>query len=106
MPMLVQMVFILFQVYHWIMISAHPPNPLLIFLFTLLIPFLYNNQFPSNSQHLWYLRVAHPNNHTLKLVIFSLAIKTKISTFCNACCIFKVHKLHSPAAQTIYKHPL
>lgn len=65
-----------------------------------------NNQLPSNSQHLRRLRLGHPNNHTLKIVlkhcnIFTCNNDKDISTFYNACCIWKAHKLHSPVSQIL-----
>lgn len=70
-----------------------------------------NNQMPSKSHNLWHQRLGHPNNHTLKLVLQHCNISTinkekDISTFCNACCIGKAHRLHSPTSHTIYTHPL
>jgi hypothetical protein len=63
----------------------------------------------SSSQYLWHLRLGHPNNHALKLVLQScnLSFGNKDSIpFCTACCVGKSHRLHSSASTTVYHHPL
>lgn len=56
-----------------------------------------NNHSSFSSQYLWHLRLGHPNNHTLKLVLqqFNIPIINKekdVSTFCTACSMGKAHR--------------
>ncbi|KAK2454628.1 putative mitochondrial protein [Trifolium repens] len=72
---------------------------------------VYNPSLSLHSQHLWHLRLGHPNNQTLKLALKMCNIsfsnnENDISLFCTACCMGKAHRLHSGSSQTTYKQPL
>jgi histone deacetylase 1/2 len=65
----------------------------------------------SSSKYLWHLRLGHPNEHVLKLVLNQCNLSFNntnkdFSTFCTACCMGKAHRLHSPSSTTTYTQPL
>lgn len=67
-----------------------------------------NSTVSPSSQFKWHLRLGHPNNNVLKIVLKSCNIPLSIidDSFCSACCIGIAHRLHSPSSTTTYTSPL
>lgn len=67
------------------------------------------NSTALSSYNIWHCRLGHPNQVILRKVmtICDIPLLNKSYTdFCTACCMGKLHRLHSQPSVTVYDKPL